>query len=162
MSELRQPNFFQVLEARIALALAKAGAAVSAIASLQHRTSVINGSGIGPAATVTFSAPSFTPVSGHVLVMATAVVVPGGGTMVAGDVAAGLLLRDGVAIPGSASPFWGSAAEGTVPTTSVVGFWIDNVTANTAHVWAIQAAVGGGHTGAITVGQASITLIELP
>ena len=160
MSELRQPNFFQVLEARIALALAKAGAAVAGIASLQHHTSVINAAGVGPSATIAFAAPSFTPVSGKVLVIGTGVIT--GGTQVAGDVAAGILTRDGVAIPGSASPFWGAAAEGGVPATTVAGFWIDTVTANTAHVWAIQALVGGGHTGSFAISQASVTLLELP
>lgn len=162
MSEMPQPNFFKAVESRIALALAKAGAALSAIASLQHHTSVINGSAVGPSGTIAFSAPSFTPVSGKLLVMATGVVTAGGGTMVAGDAVAGLLLRDGVAIPGSASPFWNGAAEGSPASVTVAGYWIDSVTANTAHVWAIQAAVGGGHTGAFAIGQASITLLELP
>lgn len=162
MSELRQPDFFKVLEARISLALAKAAAAVAGITSLQHHISVINGSGIGPAATVTFSAPAFTPVSGRVLVVGTGVLTPGGGTQAAGDVAAGELLRDGVAIPGSATPFWGHAAEGTVITASVMGFWIDSVTPNTSHVWAISGLVGGGHTAGFSAGQASITLLELP
>ncbi len=159
---MRQPNFFQVIEARIALALAKAAAAAQGIASLAHHTSVVNGSPVGPSATIAFAAPSFTPVSGKVLVIGTGVIVPGGGTQAAGDIAAGVLTRDGVAIPGSASPFWGAAAEGGTPTTSVMGIWIDTVTANTAHVWAIQALVGGGHTGAFSAGQASVTLIELP
>lgn len=160
MSELPQPNFFKALEARIALALAKAGAAAAGIASLAHHASVVNGSTIGPSGTLVSNASSFTPASGHVLVMATAVVA--GGTLAAGDNVTGVLLRDGSPIPSSASPFSNMAAEGTTISSSLFGFWIDSVTPGTAHVWSIEATVGGGHTGAIGPQQSSITLLELP
>lgn len=161
MSEIRQPNFFQVLEARIALALAKAGAAVSGIAALQHNTSVVNGSAVGPAATIAFAAPSFTVgSSGKVLVMGTG--IASGGTLAAGDLVSGILTRDGVTIPGSAAPFTAVAAEGTPVAATITGFWIDAAAPNTAHVWAIQAAIGGGHTAVFSIDQASVTLLELP
>lgn len=162
MSEMPQPNFFKALEARIALALAKASAAAAGLASLAHHASVVNGSTIGPSGTLVSSASSFTPASGKVLILATAVVAAGGGTLVAGDNVTGVLLRDGVAIAGSASPFSNMAAEGTTVCSSLFAMWIDSVTAGTAHVWAIEALVGGGHTGAIAPNQSSITLLELP
>lgn len=148
------PTFTKRLESRIALALAKAAAAAEGIASLSHYSDTTNGAPIGPAGTVAFTSPSFTPVTGKVRIDARGFV--SGGTAVAGDTINAVLLRDGVAIAGS-PPHTTALCTGGTPTGSVSLIWDDVVTPNTAHTWAIQVTVtnGSGHTIEFPIGGGS-------
>ncbi|MGH2997693.1 MAG: hypothetical protein ACRDNM_00175 [Gaiellaceae bacterium] len=165
MSEMSQPQFFKYLDTRVQLALSKALAALAAVTSLEHHSATTNGVVIGPAGTIALTAPSFTPRTGNVRIIATGSC--SGGTAVATDSVTYTLLRDGVQIPGSPEML---SDISTVGTANGSLSWDDTVTPNTAHTWALQAQItnGSGHTiefpigGGSAGGLASIILQELP
>lgn len=162
-----KPNDFLCrLEARIALALSKAQAALAGIVTLEQHLAVTNSVVIGPAGTIVFSAPLSLTRAGKMRIHAGGFCGPG--TAVATDTVTFALLRDGAVIPGSPSTVTDISAVVLDASTALV--WEDNVTANTSHTWALQAAItnGSGHTiefalgGASFGGNAWIVLQDLP
>jgi hypothetical protein len=157
-------NVAKYLDARIALALAKAEAALAGIVSLQHHIASTNPGVIGPAGTVAFSTPSFTPRTGRVRVTAYACV--SGGTGVATDAVSYELLRDGAQLP--LAPTLSTSMVANSATACGILVWEDVVTPNTAHTWGISMTNGNAHTIEIPVsggtggGLAGVLVEELP
>jgi hypothetical protein len=156
------PDFMKSVDARIALAIAKALGAGTGIASLQNRQSVTNPGAVGPANILTWSGTPMTVRSGAVLVVANIEVGGTGATTIAaGDTIQGLLLRDGVAISPLQTLGVAVAGTGGFIHTELMLQKIDLVVPG-SHTWAIQAIIAAGHTGIIDVGAATVTAIELP
>jgi hypothetical protein len=156
------PDFMKNIDARIALALAKALGAATGIASLQNRQSVTNPGVVGPANTLVWSGTPMIVRSGAVLVIVNIEV---GGTsattIAAGDTIQVLLLRDGVAISPLQTLGVAVAGTGGFVHTALMLQKIDLV-APGSHTWAIEAIIAAGHTGVIDLGAATVTAIELP
>jgi len=159
------PQFLKYMDARVALALARAGkGGVS-----QNRAQLTNAATVGPAGTIALSTlVNFPTRTGLVLVVGYGTVV--GGTAVAGDSCTFKLLRDGAALPGAPITTQAIIASGNFPSASGVLAWFDTVTPGSSHSYAIQAAVtnGSGHTieypfaGAGSGGYAGLLLIDWP
>jgi hypothetical protein len=156
------PQFLKRLEARIALALAKANAALSGIVSLSNHTSQTNAGVVGPGLTFIFNSAPFTSRTGKVLVFGTGLITAVGGTLASGDTTTSEIMRDGAAIPGFPGPYGGGLAGAGLSASASAGGIVDSVAPGSTHVWGIQSSIGGGHTAGYQIGEALITIVELP
>jgi hypothetical protein len=155
------PQFFKRIESRIALALARAEAALAGVLSLSNHISQTNGAPIGPAATVNWTSTPFVSRTGQVRIEAMATVTGVGGTGVAGDGIVFTLFRDGITFVGV--PVTNNIPPGALAASDATLAWDDTVVAGSSHTWAIRVTDGtGGHTITIPTGDALIRLLELP
>jgi hypothetical protein len=147
------PAFWKRLEARIALALARAEQALIALASVGNVVTFTNGLAIGPSGTVVLNAPSLTTRTG--LARITAYATVSGGTAVATDSVTAVLLRDGTQISGAPEVVTALVAGSATAFLSLE--WQDTVLLGSSHIWALQITVsnGSGHTIEIPVGGGS-------
>jgi len=161
---MRTPTWLQRLESRIALALARASAGVSAASAAANRVNFLNGAPVLPGSTVTFVSGPFTTSSGRVRVFCNFTIDANGGTLVAGDALGMLAVIDGLP-----EPFFGDpqvivpVAAGT--TSAQIVIWYDFVAGvpGSTHTFGAIVDVGGGHTaGASASGRLEVLLQELP
>lgn len=137
------PPFVKSLEARIALALAKAA---KGLVSANHMQ-VTNAATVGPAVTISFSSLiGFKTQTGVVRVEAYATVAAG--TAVAGDEVRYSLLRDGAVLTAAPTAIVNMVTATSGPTAFASLAWFDAVTPGSTHTYGLQMSVtnGSGHT----------------
>jgi hypothetical protein len=143
------------IEALLALIRGRLAQGAAAFLAASNYTELTNIAVIGPAPSVTFSAPLTTKVSGHVKVTASGSVL----TSSAGDPYTYQLIRDGAVV-------FGPVPQANSGTTVDGGFALeynDTSQGPGLHTWGvIVTAVTAGHTVEFTIGTVGVTIQELP
>jgi len=152
------PQFLKRLESLVALALARALAALDGIATLSNHQALVNGAAFGPGAGPFAFGTNLTTRTGKVRVWVETTIT--GTTIVAGDVLTLQTIRDGspFGMPAQVTALTGAAPTSLYNLSSV---FEDTVTPNTTHNWSAEVSASG-HTFAIDVGHVGIVITELP
>jgi hypothetical protein len=154
MSSRSLPDFVKYIDARIALALAKAQSAAASLAGFSNRLQQINAAPIGPALSVSWTSSPFTSKTGKVLVLASLSLQSGGGTP--GDnmnVQLGKPGSIGALLLPTVGPAAGASAVGTQ-------FFVDSPVIGVPTTYGIF--VTAAHNMTVATGNAIILVQDLP